>query len=423
MTPSVLQFARKLMRRRKFSRAINLLEINRGRYSGSYEYYLALGTSCLYVGDYGNAWNAYEEARKIRVQGTELYLGQAVILLGRGETERAVQYYLDIQSLNPNNTVAAEALEFIRKSNNNYDVIKAYFDSGKIERFYPPLGMNPDLIRNCILGGLALGLCISLGFIIGYFRSRPKPVKPVDAKTQFLQDMQLTESEKLSPSQGFYRPLTGAGSGTAGGDGAGTAAGENSAGMSAGEGGAVYELSDQDIRNSYDKALDLVIKERDNAAHVELNRILRSNAAGSIKAKASDLLSSLYKVQPAFGNLKDNFSYAQVVQDPGLYDGCYVEWKGRIANPVQAEDGSISFDLLEGYDTKIVLEGIVKVYIPEERTRQSIDGTMVYMMKLDTEKPVRILGCISQVGSSFLLYGISVNQPAKGDTLEELSVH
>ena len=425
MTSSVLQFARKLMRRRKFSQVINLLEANRGRYSGSYEYYLALGTSCLYVGDYGNAWNYYEEARKIRVQGTELYLGQAVILLGQGKTERAVQYYLDIQSLNPNNTVAAEALEFIRKSNNNYDTIRAYFDSGKIERFYPPLGMNPDLIRNCILGGLALGLCISLGFVIGYFRAHPRPVKPVDAKTQFLQDMQLTENEKLSPSQGFYRPLSGSGSGAAAGKESGPAApaGTESAGMPDGEGAAVYELSDQDIRSSYDKALDLVIKERDNAAHVELNRILRSNAAASIKAKASDLLSSLYKVQPAFGNLKDNFSYAQVVQDPGLYDGCYVEWKGRIANPVQAEDGSISFDLLEGYDTKIVLEGIVKVYIAEERTRQSIDGTMVYMMKLDTEKPVRILGCVSQVGESFILYGVSVNQPAKGDSLEELSVH
>lgn len=420
MTPSVLQFARKLMKRRKFSRAISILELNRGKYSGSYEYYLALGTSCLYVGDYGNAWDYYEEARKIRVQGTELYLGQAVILLKRGETERAVQYYLDIQSLNPNNTVAADALEFIRKSNNNYDVISAYFDSGKIERFYPPLGMNPDLIRNCILIGLALGLCISFGFVIGYLRSRPKPVKPVDAKTQFLQDMQLTEGEKLNPSQTYYRPL------------------ENQEAASSGESGGVqtapvisdakaqtesYTLSDADIKSSYEKALDLVIKERDNAAHVELNRILRSNAAGSIKAKANDLLASLYKVKPAFGNLKDNFSYKQVVQDPGLYDGCYVEWKGRIANPVQADDGSISFDLLEGYDSKVVLEGIVRVYIPEYLTRQSIDGTMVSIVKLDTEKPVRILGSISPVGDSFLLNGTSVNQPAKGDSLEELSVH
>ena len=109
------------------------------------------------------------------------------------------------------------------------------------------------------------------------------------------------------------------------------------------------------------------------------------------------------------------------MRDPGLYDGCYVEWKGRIANPVQAEDGSISFDLLEGYDTKIVLEGIVRVYIPESRTRQSIDGTMVYIVKLDTEKPVRVLGRVQQVGDSFILDGVSVNQPAKGDSLEELS--
>ncbi len=406
MTQSVIQFARKLMKRRKFSRAISLLETNRKHYGGSYEYYLALGTSCLYVGDYGNAWNYYEEARKIKVQGTELYLGQAVILLSRGETDRAVQYYLDIQSMSPGNTVASDALEFIRKSNNNYDIIRACFDSGRIERFYPPLGMNPDIIRNCVLVGLLLGFCISAGFVIGYFRSRPKPVKPVDPKTQFLQEMQLTEVERLSPSKSYYQPVT-------------DAHGEDSSGTQdpAGE----VQLSDVEIKSSYDKALELVLKERDNAAHVELNRILRSNAAQSIKAKASDLLSSLYKKQPAFGTLKDNFSYKQVVQDPGLYDGCYVEWKGRIANPVQGDDGSITFDLLEGYDTKVFLEGIVRVYISEERTRQSIDGTSVYMMKLDTEKPIRILGCVQQAGDVFFLNGVSVNQPVKGDSLEELS--
>ncbi len=415
MTPSVLQFARKLMRRRKFSRAIALLESNRGKYSGSSEYYLALGTSCLYVGDYGNAWNYYEEARKSRVQGTELYLGQAIILLRRGETERAVQYYLDIQSMNPNNSIAADALEFIRKSNNNYDIISAYFDSGKIERFYPSLGLNPDLIRNCILAGLLLGICISFGFIIGSFRSRPKLEKPVDPKKQFLQDMQLTESEKLNPSQNYYRPI----------DDTSPVQINDSEAQFSPIGNetetVIYELSDSDIKSSFEKALDFVIQERDNAAHVEINRILRSNAASSIKAKATDLLASLYKVQPAFGNLKDNFSYKQVVQDPALYDGCYVEWKGRIANPQQGDDGSITFDLLEGYDTKIVLEGIVRVYIPEQLTRQSIDGTMVSIVKLDTEKPVRILGYLSQLGNSFLLYGVSVNQPAKGDSLEELS--
>ncbi|MCR5622272.1 MAG: hypothetical protein K6G18_10530 [Treponema sp.] len=421
MTQSVLQFARKLMRRRKFSRVIHLLESEKKHYNGSYEYYLALGTSCLYVGDYGNAWNYYEDARKIKPQGTELYLGQAVLLLRRNEIERAVNYYLDIQSKNPNNAIAAEALEFIRKATNgnsdSYDIISAYFDSGKIERFYPPLGINPDLVRNCVLVGLLLGLCISAGFVIGYFRSRPKVAKPVDPKVQFLEDMQLTEGERLSPSQGgYYRPVAVPGQGmdaTVPQDGA--ADGQSAMPE------AVTQLSDAEIKSSYDKALELVLKERDNAAHVELNRVLRSNATQSIKAKANDLLSSLYKVQPAFGTLKDNFSYLQVVQDPGLYDGCYVEWKGRIANPVQAEDGSITFDLLEGYDTKIVLEGIVRVYIPEERTRQSIDGTMVYMMKLDTEKPVRILGRVTQVGDSFMLYGMSVNQPAKGDSLEELS--
>jgi hypothetical protein len=264
--------------------------------------------------------------------------------------------------------------------------------------------------------GLLLGLCISAGVVIGYFRTRPKVEKPVDPKTQFLQDMQLSEGEKISPSQGYYRPVPVPGQGSVASDSQDWPAGEQ-AGMPE----VLTQLSDAEIKSGYEKALDLVIKERDNAAHVELNRILRSNAADSIKAKANDLLTSLYKIQPAFGTLRDNFSYKQVVQDPGLYDGCYVEWKGRIANPVQAEDGNISFDLLEGYDTKVVLEGIVRVFIPETLTRQSIDGKMVSIVKLDTEKPVRVLGIVQQVGDTFILNGVSVNQPVKGDVLEELS--
>lgn len=416
MTQSVLQFARKLMRRRQFSRVIHLLESERKHYNGSYEYYLALGTSCLYVGDYGNAWKYYADARRIKNQGTELNLGQAVLLLLRGETEQAVQYYLDVQSMNPNNTIAADALEFIRKTNNNSDIISTYVDSGKIERFYPPLGMNPDIIRNCVLAGLFLGLCISVGFVIGYFRSRPKTEKPVDPKTQFLQDMQLTEDEKISPSQSYYRPVSVPGQGAS----ASVPQDGSSDGQTVMQ-EAMTQLGDSEIITSYEKAVDLFTKGRDNAAHVEINRIVRSNAAPSIKAKAEDLLPRLYKVQPAFGTLKDNFSYKEVVQNPGLYDGCYVEWKGRIANPVQEEDGSISFDLLEGYDTKVVLEGIVRVYIPEILTRQSIDGKMVSIVKLDTEKPIRVLGTVQQVGEMFILNGVSVNQPVKDDKLEELS--
>ena len=410
MTPSVLQFARKLMRRRKFSRAINLLESNRGKYSGSYEYYLALGTSCLYVGDYGNAWNYYDEARRIRPQGTELYLGQAVILLRRGESDRAVQYYLDVQGMNPDNAIAAEALEFIRKSNNNYDVISAYFDSGKIERFYPPLGLNPDLIRNCVAAGLLLGVCISLGFVIGFFRFRPRAEKPLDPEAQFLQDLQLTEGERRNPSQEGLPPVAG------GGQSAALQEAEEAPGP-----GAAYSLSDDDIKGSYQKALDFFKANRDNAANVEINRILRSNAADSIKSKAMDLRASLYKVRPAFGNLKDNFSYRDVARDPGLYEGCYVEWPGRIANPVSAEDGGISFDLLEGYDKKVVLEGIVRVSIPERLTRQSIDGEMVSIIKLDTEKPILVLGTVFLNGTRLSLNGVSVHQPVKGDSLEGLS--
>lgn len=404
MTPSVLQFARRLMKKRKFSRAISLLETNEKNYKGSYEFYLALGTSCLYVGDYGNAWNYYEEARRIKVQGTELYLGQAVILLRRGETDRAVDYYLDVQKLNPQNEVSAAALEFIRKSNNNYDVISSYFDSGKIERFYPPLGMNPDWIRNGILGGLLLGFCISVGIVIGYLRTKPKVVKPLSPKAQFIKDMSLSEQEKLSPSQ------------LAGGAEQGMAEATQPpvrtapAIQSAAE--APYrELTDAEIVSSYEKAVKLVTEEHDNAAHVEINKVLGSNAKDSIKAKARDLLSTL-RTQ-TFDSLKDNYSYTQIAKNPALYEDCYVIWDGRISNMLVAEDGSMSSTMLVGYDDleKGVVEGFVPVLFSQNP-----------QPPLTSEKPIRILGRVGLVNGTVVVYRVAHFQPVTSEKLPELKL-
>ena len=89
MARSVLETARKLIRRRKFNYAIILLESYVHNYKGSFEYYLALGTACLYIGDEGNAFKYYQLAREIKINSSELLLGQAAIYLRRGESSNS----------------------------------------------------------------------------------------------------------------------------------------------------------------------------------------------------------------------------------------------------------------------------------------------------------------------------------------------
>src|SRR5574344_451238 len=100
---------------RKFDQTIALLESRREFYENDFDYYLTLGTACLYVGDAGSAASYFSKAREIKLTDTHLLLGQAAIFLRRGDTERAVQYYLDVLNNEPANETALAAMEFIRR--------------------------------------------------------------------------------------------------------------------------------------------------------------------------------------------------------------------------------------------------------------------------------------------------------------------
>ena len=122
MSRSVLDIAQGLLKRRKFGQAILLLESRSELYEDDFEFYITLGIACLYVGDIGTAASYFNRARSIKILDTRLMLGQAAIFLRRGETDRAVQYYLDILNNEPGNEIAQAAMEFIRK-NHDYSTI------------------------------------------------------------------------------------------------------------------------------------------------------------------------------------------------------------------------------------------------------------------------------------------------------------
>lgn len=382
MTKSVLAVAKSFMRRRQFGSAIALLHQYYEYYKGTFEYYLMLGTCYLYVGDIGNASHNYDLARRIRIENSELYLGQAAIFLQKGDTSRAIQYYLDIQKFDPNNTIAEEALEFIR-SKGDYKTICEWRESGKIRRFYPQLGVNPDIIRNSIICGLLLGTCISAGIVIGGRLQRGQGFFPRSssdsAAEKTFHRLKLTDDEVRNPLD-----------------------------KSLGKGEVHFELSGTEIRKSSDAAISYVKAGRDNAARVEINRVRNSNAVPSIKKKAEDLLVTLKA--PTFDTLRDNYSYDQVDKDHLLYEGCYVIWDGRIANIETRDDGSVAFTLLVGYEGKEIVLGMVPVLFLTPPARA-----------LNSEKPVRILGVVGEDASGHIMLTASAfYQPLDGDTLPPL---
>ncbi len=309
---SAIDQARYLMRSRDFAGAIQVLNEKRGVYEESFDYNYTLGLAFLYAGDTGSAAQSFEAARKIKINDANLLLSQAAIHLRRGNTERAVQYYLDILDFDPQNLDAKRCLDLVR-SHGDYEEICRWVDDGRIEAYYPQLGINPKKVRNII----AALLC---GAVVGALAVHFWPRNFSKSDRADLSSLVLSVDDS-SNARG--------------------------------------------IKKAYNQALEYFEERRDNMAQREVNRVLNSAASTGLKQKARALMN--YFEAPGFDSLKDNFSYKEVAEQTSLYLDCYVDWSGRASNLDQTEN-FLSFDLLVGYEDLKDLEGIVRVtfdFVPD----------------------------------------------------------
>ena len=254
MAKDALSLAWQDMRRRRFATAIKRLEAKKDIYEENFEYYLTLGIACLYVGDIGASSSYFQLARRIKLTDTRLLLGQAAIFLRRGDTARALQYYLEIQENDPQNKTAAAAMEFIRV-HGNYDTICRWVDTGKIEQFYPQLGSNPDKIALTCIGITAFVLGVVFGFIF-FPRGQQFTGPRADlSKLELSSDEKSDAKEKDLSTQSY-----------------------------------AFVMTNKEINRRYNDALKYFQSHRDNAAQIEVNMILNSDASLAVKKKARLLM-------------------------------------------------------------------------------------------------------------------------------------
>lgn len=362
MAKDALSLAWQDMKRRHFATAIKRLEAKADIYEDNFEYYLTLGIACLYVGDIGASSSYFQRARKIRLTETRLLLGQAAIFLRRGDTARALQYYLEIKENDPLNKTAEEAMEFIRV-HGNYDTICRWVDTGKIEQFYPPLGRNPDKIAIVTIAGTAFLLGCLLTFI--FFPKGQQYTGPrADLTRLELSADEKSDAKEKNLSTQSYK----------------------------------FVLSNKEINKRYNNALQYFQAHRDNAAQIEVNTILNSDASVAVKKKAR-LLMGYFEI-PDFDSITDVPSCVDVAADPLVYLDCWVNWGGKISNAAVYDDGSYSCDLLVGDESLARYEGTVRVHFDAEPV-------------VDVSKPVKILGKIVLEDGMISLKGRAVYQSVK----------
>jgi len=356
-----------LARKKNYDDAIKTLEPEANRYFGSFTYYYILGLCYLYSKIFGVALTYLKLAYEQKMRDTSTLLGLAALYLNHGDTDKAVDIYLEVQSIEESNRIAAKALTTIRK-HPGPENISTWIDSGSLRTLFPPFpkvgvsrkGLVLKIAAGLAILGLAYGITAKAGLL-------PLPGYPALKGHRALPaEISLTPEEKESPVEtgGSYR----------------------------------YVLTRNQVLEEYNEAFKLFAEYRDDGARARLNRILESNASEPVKNRARLLVS--FMEPPEFGTLKDRFTYSEVVRDPFIYRDCHVIWRGMASN-LSAEQNHTSFDFLVGYDTRRIVEGIVQVDYD-------------FAIPVNPEFPLEILGRVipisAESGIGIRIQGVALNQ-------------
>jgi hypothetical protein len=313
----------RLLRARRFSEVISLLEPQVFLFRDNFTFYYNLGTACLYVGDFGGAFSYLQRAQQLNNQNLSVLIGLAAIHLRRRQATQALQYWLEVLDRDPGNGIAKRGLALVR-TNTDPSVYVTMAESGKLRRFYPALGFSlPRWVAPAgAVAAITVAAVIFWPALRGAFDSPALPTR--EGAELMLLNQGITE---LTDFSGEFR----------------------------------YVLTDDEIERSFARVGVLFNEFHDNLAQREVNLLFNSNASNLVKERAR-LLSS-YFGEPTFVDFEDNFAYSEVAAEPWLYDSCYVRWSGQVSNLVTSDE-TISFTLLVGYEDRRVLEGTVPVSVP-----------------------------------------------------------
>lgn len=358
MSKTLIEKAEKKLSQRKFNEVKSMLESNVIHYRDSFYFFYLLGTACLYANDFQGAKAYYQRARGIKIRDPNLLLGQAALYLRRCDVPSALEYYLEVLEYKPDDKTAKKALSFI-KNKGNPEVVAEWRDSGKIEKFYPPI--KKEISGNKIAFSFFIAVMIPV-FVVVFFKLA-NYVKDNSSQRADLSVLELSRDQKDDA----------------------TSLGDT----------YQYILTEKEIFLSYESAQKYFQTYHDNLAQVEINRLLYSNASTVIKRNARILMD--YLAEPGFDSIKDLFSYSDVVKDPYLYLDCYVIWKGSVTNITYYEN-SVSCDFLVGYEKRNKLEGIVPLVIDS-------------YVQIDSERPIEVLAQITLEDKQIKLKGRAIYQP------------
>ncbi|MFP4378528.1 MAG: tetratricopeptide repeat protein [Spirochaetales bacterium] len=357
-SPKLLVRSERLLRAGKFSQVISRLEPQVFRYRDNFAFYRILGTACLYAGDFGGAFSYLQRAYQMNPKDTGVALGLAAAQLRRKNVPEALKYWLDILDREPSNKRAKRGLALVKRIEDPADLVPLA-ESGKLDKLFPPLGTRlPTWVP---VAGLVLVAAFVTAIwvvpLVGELLDRPR-----DQRRGLEEIAPATLPEELTSPDASAR----------------------------------YRFSEDEIEQIVEQIGLHFNAFEDNLARREANRILLSNANPLVKERVRLLIS--YLQEPTFATFERGFSFAEVEEEPWLYEGCFVRWGGATSN-ISLDDDAIRFVMLVGYEDERILEGTVPVTVP---------------FVADVEPgTVEVLGRIDLSGDDFELTAVSIRKTVR----------
>ncbi|MFP4483511.1 MAG: tetratricopeptide repeat protein [Spirochaetota bacterium] len=319
-----LRTAERLFRRGRYAEVIHHLESQVFAYRENARFYELLGFSCLRTGDYGGAYSFLSRSAQLDKENAQVLDGLAVAELKRRRPTDAIQTWLDALEINPNDRLARKGLNLVRRAEHPLTLAQELSER-EVSALLPPEPRQRLVVRRVSIGVAVVAALGAASYLVAerglLDRLDAAPPREGEELTRFQQ-----EPEEWIDFEGEFR----------------------------------YVYTEAEVEDIFDRAARYFHDFRDNLARREINRILNSNASERVKERATLLID--YIQEPDFNSFQDGFSYTEVAAEPWLYEGCYVRWRGRVTN--LRVDDSIRFDLMVGYESGRVLEGVVRVVVP-----------------------------------------------------------
>ncbi len=318
-----------------------------------------LSFALLKLGDVDEAFRYIERAKRLKPEDTEVLTILSYISLLDGDMAEAVNYLLDAIDSEPDNERLKSTLETIKKYKDPSTVkakvrLNDYVNLKVLNRKSRPKFVKYGVLLVVILGVVALG--------IWAMWESENPAGEIGEGGQVGVTKKGNDFENIVVKS---KPK--------------------------------IVLSEEDVKKLIRQARQYIYDNRPNRAIMTINKILNSNASVEDKERVRFLMEFINPPDPI--TIDYNPQYKEVIQRPYIYEGCWVVWKGSVAN-LKRSQSSTTFDLMVSYVDEEIIEGVVRVKFdsfvhiqPSESVRifgrLHIKSKPVLMIKINGEKILR----------------------------------